>query len=75
MVASRCFISLTQGGELDSMSLGGDAPHVEANPAQIGGLDAGDVHPELGSANGGHVAARAAADDDDIKGGVGHAIS
>ena len=54
--------------------LGGDAAHVQANPAQLLVLDAGGAQSELGRADGRDVAARAAADDDHVEllFGVGH---
>ena len=47
--------------------LGRDAPHVEAGPSEgAAPLDAGHLEAELGALDGGDVAARPAADDDDI---------
>ena len=48
--------------------LGRNAPPVEAHPAQVFLLDQGDLQPQLGSADGGHVAARPRADDGDVVG-------
>jgi hypothetical protein len=46
--------------------LGGDAPDVEAGPADPALLDEGDVEPGAGAVERGGVAAGAAADDDDV---------
>jgi hypothetical protein len=47
--------------------LRGDAAPVEADAAELGALDAGDVVAELGGADGADVAGGAAADDDEIE--------
>ena len=47
--------------------LGGDAAPVEADAAEMFAFDHGRRHAELGGADGGDVAARAAADDDDVE--------
>jgi hypothetical protein len=48
-------------------SLAGNAADADAGAAELGVLiDAGDVHSELGSPNGGHVAAGSTADDNQV---------
>jgi hypothetical protein len=52
--------------------LGGDAGVVEAAAPDDVSLDDGGLHAELRGTDGGHVAARSRADDDDVVGGVRH---
>src|SRR5690606_23230707 len=55
-----------------------DAPPVEADAAEPGALDAGDLHAQLGGADRADVAGGPAADDDQVvvlAGGVSHARS
>ena len=46
--------------------LGGDAAHVEADPAPVARLHDGDPQAELGGTDGGGVAARSRTEDDDV---------
>jgi len=56
--------------------LGRDAAHVEARPAERAApFDASDLHAQLPSLNGGHVASRAAADDEEVLGSGKRAVS
>ena len=54
---------------LREQRLGRDAAPVQAGAAGAVGFDAGDFFTELGGADGGDVAGRAATDDNEI---VGH---
>ena len=47
-------------------------PSVNIPQEEVLALDDGDREAKLGSANGGDIAARAAADDDDVEAGRGH---
>ncbi len=47
--------------------LGRDAAPVQADAAEMLALDQGDLHLELGRADGSHIAARSAADNDQIE--------
>ena len=72
-------ISKVQLGMLEMLGrlqqrLGGNAAHVGAGAARSGAalvvlplVDTGDLHAQLGSADGGDVAARACADHDDVE--------
>src|SRR5205809_1264021 len=52
--------------------LGGDAPDVEARPAELAALDQGDLQAELGGANRGGITAHSATQDRNVKIGFGH---
>ena len=52
--------------------LGRDAAPVEADAAEILALDDRGLEAELRRADGGDIAARSGADDDDVEGGVSH---
>ena len=52
--------------------LGGNAAPVEADAAETVTLDDRGLHTELGRANGGHIAAGSAADDDEIEFRIAH---
>ena len=54
--------------------LGRDAAPVEANAAEIIALDDGRLEAELRRADGGHVAAGAGADDQNVEIAVGHTL-
>ena len=54
--------------------LGGDAPPVEADAAEAFPLDHGGLEAELARADRCDIAARAGADDDDVKGRIRHGV-
>ena len=52
--------------------LGGDAPDVEARPAELAALDQGNLQAELGGADRGGITTHPATQDRDVKIGFGH---
>ena len=55
--------------------LGRDAAPVEADAAEMAALDHGGLEAQLRSADRGDIAARSGADNDHVKGFVGHSLS
>ena len=68
MVEGVCNLSVLK------KSLGGDAAHVEADTAPVLLLNNSNLLSQLGSADGGHVAARARAEYYNVKMFISHAL-
>ncbi len=71
---ARRFADLVEDLGRAQQRLGRDAAPVETDAAEVRLLDDGRAHAELRRANGRHVAARPAADDDDVVVGRAHVL-